>query len=751
MGKIKATEAELQIAAEMATLLTETIGECTKNADELARTLKEAMKVDKLKADRINAFWSTMFNVMVAAAYCVPGGPMVKAILDSFRGNALSSASWLFRSGDSEIAQKLESWTGLKTNKVNTLSDFNDAEGKYSGFSTSASSYTNKTILLKSDLFKKNGIQSGMRDSFYENTQANMFSSHVENEATNILIKASDNRPFAGSEAALTSVILDEDAVNKIVNGQAAQKAMTEAYTKVLTQLKHVSLSGPNALTSYILSSLAANVELDLIGAHIARNGGFRTRHEGEVRLALGAKEVDRKASDDDHKNINMLAIAWDKRAWIYKSNFEECQKMLSPGARKAYPGWDSARVDEILRFKILVSAYRGEFETKINGMRIGNTAKSIIQDAYIDMDRLLKNLAFRKNSLDTLLSELNERELGAIGDHFYTTKPSALTDATVENVGKMVMDCHIFHKILLFHLGTPWISSLPQNKEMQEKVTFALMDALVTIALSRHSARSANDELCKKMSGTYPLFYGTPTLFTFFFDVTTNKTAELDFASVISRLEGLVDTMPVNRDTKFNLWRDRLDKLKRGLKEFQALVNGAVRMHADRIREDPIMTVTDHWRNELGNVCKASLDRAGKAEPLGDYIRWTTTRKDGFGSFKSNATIVNTLIEEYTERADALDFNFGAPVVSAFYAQEMSVRLLNDGVVQPKEVILLMHETLKRLIQDGYDMNTGKRRDGGSPPPAQGPKLTIPIDLDKAPKPLRVATRLFNKNYTKG
>ena len=495
MGRLKTSIAEAQVAEDMSQRLSGVVKQCKDNADGLVDKFQEAMKIDKIRSDRIQFIKDTIMDVIVAAAYALPGGQLVAGTLNLFRKRSLSAAMWLARSGDSELATVM--W-GSKANASNTVSSYSGGQ-----FVNAQSQVANSSRFsdLSNDSTSLLGGDPAMRQ-----LHINSLETQVGDSLSSVLQGMPGKESSALSRICFDSVEdASRGAINRDRHADGGASLMMASYKQALGQLQEVAYGGEAAILSYALAAIAEGMELEENGAQIARLGGFKLILPGgsRPRLALGEEEVN--IAKNDFRQLNRLQQGWSDREWVGATEFEKAQRRLSPKVRDSYPGsdgWTPEQADKIIAFKACVTAYRSKLEKNLASLCVGSVSKFIIQDAV----RNPKSELINQGGFD---HKSTARHVYYDGDHgllrsavrFFSFGLAWSTTTDGDARASLMVDAYILHKVLELHLGTPWLAPLPNNAHTHKKVGVALLDAWNTIVLSK--AQSRNE---KKLTKHFPL-----------------------------------------------------------------------------------------------------------------------------------------------------------------------------------------------------------------------------------------------------
>ena len=668
------------------------------------------MKIDKMKNDRIDFAIAAVADIVIAAAYSIPGGPTAKATLELFRNKSLASALWLLRSSDSELKNIPGIPSFFGGNSVNSLSTVVDADGNpvlvnsnaaftpFAARGTGASLFKGNDNLLKQLEADAGGALSGVVDR---------------------------DRPGMGEGLKEITYDTAERATQEHM-AEVDRAVMLSTYMQVLGQLDEIRQGGDAALLPYALAAFADNVQLPQLGVAIANLGGYKVLKAGVERMALGDKEVDEALKD---KKTNRLQVGWRKRKWVQDPKIIETQRKMSPQARGVYEalGWEPARVDKILIFKAKMATYRSDFEAALAQLDVDSVTKHVVKDADASMashgftkaSRTEKYLTGRHGLFRLLGQKLT------FGHFFNTTAQGAQR-------GALIIDCYVLYKVLEFHLGTPWIAALPKTPKSWERVCHALVDAWMTITLSKWAGK-------KRVQDCYPPppLFGNPTVLGYWSPLGKVLAATEDDLREYED-DGTVDLGRFARDA-LRQRRDELLAMPEGFSATPYLLTLPGQAKTRRDPGAPYRVPLDEadftvwmqqlyqdryesalgsarssedlqkWRDDLQALADAmwESEKQSGQSALSTYVRWTKRRQAALDMPRVKAETVSQYEKLSSEVED--------PVMSAYLAQKMGMELLTQGAVKPEEVLKLMHDTIRKLVEqtskDAFTQYRTKKR----------------------------------------
>ncbi|OJH40290.1 hypothetical protein [Cystobacter ferrugineus] len=726
MGNQKLSIAEQQVAEDMSDRLIQTLTICKRNSDSLVEKLEEAMRIDKIRSDRIKSIKSKIMEIAVIAASLVPGGATVGAVLSLFRNRTLSSALSLARGADSELAVKI--WGEGNVNeyderKFENKIKFSGEEDKADGGGCDEKDDTS-TLKKHFDAFE---MQAG-------DALSNALSEFPQSAPSRLM------RGGGGLDEIRRSMLTN-------IHRKHGAQLMMSSYKQTLGQLLEVAHGGEAAILSHALAAVADAVELDLNGAHIARHGGFKiVDDQGQLRMALGDAEVTKAKAH--FKQFNRLQQGWSDREKIGITKFETAQRALSPSAGFVYPQeWTAEQIDAVLAFKTSITAYRVDLEEALKKMCMAEVTKYIVQDAAAGNSIVNHGFKHRSNLRHFLWD--GQHGLIRSGANFFSFGLLWSTTKDESARAELMVDAHILHKMLELHLGTPWLAPIPNNPHTRRKVAFALHDVWNTIILSKSRTKNTRDlkkcypvekvvaspsivsywspigaflgELPKKgaeakssksstgsdsvtseMGNAYTAFIGDPE------NLPSSPTSVLSTVSSLDQQEmGLMLQKAATSGLKNSLYPDHAEIVNVNLryKPFPTWLENAIAetyggVGIGKRNLDVLLAV----RKELDGVADVDWvrDVEDKANPLASYVSWTTGRKR-FSKFKDKLETreAKEIFKKYGSYAQSLR-NLGAQdtLMSAYLAQKMGLELLHSGVVEPTEVMKLMDDTIRHLLK---------------------------------------------------
>ncbi|MEL6537524.1 MAG: hypothetical protein AAFQ98_19035, partial [Bacteroidota bacterium] len=300
-----------------------------------------------------------------------------------------------------------------------------------------------------------------------------------------------------------------------------ADQFALSVYQKILLQINYIQCSSNAALLPYIFSQMVEGTKISSLGVTIAELGGWRTKEGG---FALGST----KMGGVWGQNQNILVRSFENATFKNHTDFTIAQGLLSPLAKYVYEHdlkLSSTQTDRIIFFKTKMTCYRYKLEQVWADKNVGETFKEYLQKVASDGASgksnatqtadlsFLNSVGFDEHSMPYKLFIGKSgvlRRLGQVisfGQFFNNTK-------SAEERAKFIVDCFIFFRILELHLGTPWPASLPYSPNRAERVLYALVDAFVTVTMTKVNSSENGHRLSDTTNKTFKTASGSVAAF---------------------------------------------------------------------------------------------------------------------------------------------------------------------------------------------------------------------------------------------
>jgi hypothetical protein len=369
----------------------------------------------------------------------------------------------------------------------------------------------------------------------------------------------------------------------------------------------------------------------------------------------------------------------------------------------KAYAGWDAKRVDEILLFKIYMAAYLNELETALGKLSIGSSWTKVL-DAIHAQPYETGDHSINSSIIDDISKNLNTNSTLFGGETQANRGFEKMADKSQRT--RLIIDAHIFYKILQIHLGTPWLASLPHNDATERSVRIAVTDALMTIMLSRY---------CSGKQQILPLsryLYASPTLTAYWSNLYGTREKLEELSVQYDDVNDLLVTFPLWEHDGHDVERQRLlaVQLHERCEKFASYLNASIKTES-RFQNQKLRKFWDELNVRLDNVCNvywtstAELSKTNEItrSQFDKYVEWIEQRRGNFSSFRAQSEAIDQILNE-AKKAKANEKRTSSSIAHAKLldcvdAQQLGMELLANNIVEPVEVLELMHKTIKELV----------------------------------------------------